>query len=240
MQTMAILRRSARWRCSALVSCLALGLSLWQGCARSQPLHPANLTGDAGGKQQLPFHSGQEQLSASPGASAMVPDSKLTNSLPFPPSAHTRILPAGTLLTVELQGSLSPGKARPGDSFEASLAAPLIVEGDTLIDLGTEVTGRVEAAQSHLGSGYVRLSLSSIDVGGVPLPLQTSSLFARATRSRTASNLNVSSGSDLSSAASTGVRVQNGRRLTFRLTAPLTLADPISPNSPRAVNTPSQ
>jgi hypothetical protein len=109
---------------------------------------------------------------------------------------------------VELVDALSTAKVRAGDTFMASVAAPLAIEGDALIERGTTATGHVESVRSQAGSGYFQLTLSAITVEGRPLALQTSSLFARGTLQQPE-----------------GVRVQKGRRLTFRLTSPVTLND---------------
>jgi hypothetical protein len=162
---------------------------------------------------------------------AVSPDSKLAVSLPFRTLSHPRILPSGTLLTVQLEDSLSADKVRAGDAFAASLAAPLAIDGDTLIERGTTVTGRVESAQSQAdlpglipGSGYFRLTLSAITVEGRQLALQTSSLFARGS----SQPVIVSASASQSDLRSHGLQVQKGHRLTFRLTAPVTLDAPNS------------
>jgi hypothetical protein len=159
------------------------------------------------------------------------PDPSLLTGPPFRAESHPRILPSGTLLTVELEESLSTAKARPGDAFKASIAAPLTIEGDTLIERGTAVIGRVESAQLQgdraglvPGSGYFRLTLNEITVQGRQLALQTSSLFARGT-SQPAKDSYPRSPSD---ADLDSVQVQKGRRLTFRLKTPVTLNDPNS------------
>lgn len=233
MHKMTRLRRHSRYTSALVAFCLALCLGLGQGCARSEPLHPADASAPAGSKQQqLPFHPDTEQASAGQGAGAAVsPDPKLAGRLPFRTASNPRILPSGTLLTVQLEGSLSTATARVGDAFTASVAAPLTIDGDTLIQRGTAVTGRVESAQSQPGhpglvpgSGYFRLTLSSITVEGRPIELQTSSLFARGTLQPS----NISASANPSDLRSGGVRVQKGRPLTFRLTAPVTLDDPNS------------
>jgi hypothetical protein len=213
--------------------CLVLSLSLSEGCAR--PEHPANASSSAS-EQKLPFYPDVEQTSASDSprpkdrdnASA---DPKPATGLPFRAESHARILPSGTLLTVELEDSLSTSKVRAGDAFTASVAAPLTIDGETLIARGTAVTGRVESAQLQAdhpgvvsGSGYFRLTLNAIAVEGRQLTLQTSSLFARGT----SQPLNVSSSGAGSALRPDGILVQKGRRLTFRLTAPVTLDDPNS------------
>jgi hypothetical protein len=209
MYTMARLRGD-RARATALVAfCLFLGLS--QGCVRSEPLHRSD-DGPEASQQKLPFHPVADQASASEGAHpAVSPDTKLTSTLPFRTEPHLTILPSGTLLTVQLENTLSTAEVRAGDAFLASVAAPLTIDGDPLIEPGTVATGHVESVRAHAGSGYFQLTLTAITVDGRQLTLQTSSLFARGT---------------LQSAD--GIRVQKGRRLTFRLTSPITLNDPNS------------
>jgi len=205
MHTMARLRKVLTSQ-SLVAFCLALSLS--QGCARSERLHP-DASSPASDKD-LPFGPDTEQAFAS--------------ALPFPALSHPRVLPSGTLLTVQLEGSLSTAKVQAGDAFAASVAAPVTIDSDTFIERGTAVTGRIESAQSHPRSGYFRLTLSAITVDGRQLALQTSSLFARATSQQS----NASFPGRASELPSDGVRVPKGRHLTFRLTAPVTLNVPNS------------
>ncbi len=189
------------------VVCLVLGLGLSQNCARSDP---RGASGSPASEQKLPFHSETDQASASEGAHpAVSPDPKMANSLPFGPTART--LPSGTLVTVQLENTLSTAKVRAGDSFTASVAAPLAIDGDRLIERGTAATGHIESMRSRAGAGYFQLTLNAITVDGRPVLLQTSSLYARATAQQP-----------------DGVRVQKGRRLTFRLTSPVTVGEPKS------------
>jgi hypothetical protein len=234
MDAMTTLRRALRSSSALGMFCLALSLS--QGCARSEPSNPANA--DSVDAQKLPFRSDADPASVSDSARP-APDPKLI--LPFRAGSHSRILPSGTLLTVQLEDSLSTANVHPGDAFTASVAAPLTVDGDTLVDRGATVTGRVESAQSQTDrpglappSGYFRLTLNAITIEGRQLALQTSSLFARGQSPNTLS-LSPGAPSDLRSVS---VQVQKGRRLTFRLTAPLTVDDPkamASGQSPNAL-----
>jgi len=226
MDAMTTLRRVLRSRSAFGMFCLALSLS--QGCARSEPSHPANA--DSVDAQKLPFRPDADPVSVSDGAGpAPAPDPKL--SVPFRAGLRSRILPSGTLLTVQLEDSLSTTNVHAGDAFTASVAAPLAIDGDTLVERGTAVTGRVESAQAQTdrpglvpGSGYFRLTLNAITIEGRQLALQTSSLFARGQSPNTLA-LSAGAASDLRSDT---VQVQKGRRLTFRLTAPLTINDPKS------------
>jgi hypothetical protein len=215
--------------------CLALSLS--QGCARPEPLRPTD-AGSPVGEQKLPFHPEDDQSSANDAAHPVAhdqervsPDPKLAAGLPFRAGLHARILPSGTLLTVQLEDALSTNKVHAGDAFTASVAAPLTIDGDLFIERGTPITGHIESAQSLAdrtglvrGSGYFRLTLNAMTVEGRQLVLQTSSLFARGT----SQHGSVSPASIPSGLLSDGVQVEKGRRLTFRLTAPVTLDDPNS------------
>jgi hypothetical protein len=91
-------------------------------------------------------------------------------------------VPAGTSLAVRLQSTVSGNSARPGDSFDAVLDEPLVVNGQTVAARGTPVIGRVLAARSsgHLNNpGYLRLTLASISINGKAVPVQTSSVFVQ-------------------------------------------------------------
>ena len=53
-------------------------------------------------------------------------------------------IPAGTLLTVVMIDSVSTETNKVGDTFTASLAEPLVIDGQTVVGKGTRVGGRVE------------------------------------------------------------------------------------------------
>lgn len=212
----------------ALFACFVLFglvLSLSQGCARQDPRYrPDGIS--LGSQQKLPFHPDPHLASDSDGALPAAPaDAKLAGAMPFRTASQPRILPPGTLLTVQLGRSLSAAKVQAGEPFTASVAAPLTIDGETLVERGAPVVGHIESAQAETGSaparGYFRLTLSAITVGGRSFSIQTSSLFTRGT---------VQPSNSSSRAGS--VRVQKGRRLTFRLTAPV-IFDDSSPSANR-------
>ncbi len=91
-------------------------------------------------------------------------------------------IPAGTVVSVRLQNTVSSATASPGETFEAVLDQALVVNGQTVADKGAGVTGRVVEAKSSgrlHDSGYLRLTLASIEINGKSIPVQTSSLFAK-------------------------------------------------------------
>jgi hypothetical protein len=193
---------------TALVAPLILALSLAAGCSRQ----PSALTSNPSppNHQQLPF----ENVSTEGGKS---PTASLASST----------LPAGTLLTVRLQTAVSSATSHPGDSFDALLDEPIVIEGQTLVARGIKAMGKVIDVRAASGSqdpGYLRLVLTSISVNAKSVPLQTSSVFEKG-------NSPDQRGPALLTAAATAPA--NGKkdvkfpalwRLTFRLTQPLSLS----------------
>jgi len=129
------------------------------------------------------------------------------NILPFHESQN---VPAGTLLTIRLNAPIGAGKS---ESFEGSLTEPLILHGKMIFARGTLVSGRVESAGSTSikpDRAYVRLALTSLRIAGADVPVRTASLFAR---THTPEGFSAPQ-----------VRLEKGRRLTFRLTEPVDAA----------------
>jgi len=157
-------------------------------------------------ENQTPFQASDATPSSPQAVQHTVPPD---NDLPFD-DAHS--LPVGTLLTVRLSDPLTAGVNTNDRSFEAVTDQPVIIDGSTVLPRGSIVSGRVESARTsemEPDRGYVRLVLASVHFGGVDIPLQTASLFAR-------------QGAHVDVSAST-VRLEKGRRLTFRLTEPVSL-----------------
>ena len=75
------------------------------------------------------------------------------------------VIPAGTRVRVALIDAVSSDKSRPGDSFTASLAEPVVVDGKTVLEKGTRVRGRVLDAKESgrvKGRASIELTLTSI------------------------------------------------------------------------------
>lgn len=222
--------RSSRIRFSIIG--LALIAALAAGCARQSGVATLD---------QAPFPNHDEQVLPFDQAST----SSGTSLVPA-----TEELLAGTPLTVRLQTVLSSGSARPGDEFEALVDAPVVIDGRTALPRGTIVKGTVlsSKASSELnGSGYLRLTLSSMVVNGVSIPISTNSIFAKASSrqsrltagaTRLAKNLGepagnghevlLGAGTESPAVSAYGsddndVHFKTDRRLTFRLKQTLNL-----------------
>lgn len=88
-------------------------------------------------------------------------------------------VPAGTLINVTLDQSLASSRNRSGDEFEASLSAPVVIAGKTVIPKGARVRGRVVEARESGRLQHVarlRLALRSVEVGGKSYQIETSSI----------------------------------------------------------------
>jgi hypothetical protein len=112
-----------------------------------------------------------------------------TPAPPKPAAPKMVTVPAATALEVVLDSALSSAKNNAGDKFDASLAAPVIVNGDTVLEKGAKVHGRVvDAKESGRVKGLASITLTLTDVvqGGVATPITTKewSEQAEATKKR--------------------------------------------------------
>ena len=96
---------------------------------------------------------------------------------PAPPPRPQKVtIPAGTQITVRLNEPLDSERNQVGDQFHGSLGAPIVVDDETVIPLGADVTGRVAAVQSagrFAGNSVLTLELTSLAVNGKTYNLQT-------------------------------------------------------------------
>jgi len=131
-----------------------------------------------------------------------------------PPFQNPEVIPAGSLVIVRLKAPLDAvsGSKAP---FEALLDEPVTVDGNALIPRDAVLSGEIESPQlftSRPDRGYLRLTLSSVQVDGISVPIRSASLYVR--REPLADSLTV--------------RLEKGRRLTFRLNEPVFLHPSVS------------
>jgi hypothetical protein len=85
-------------------------------------------------------------------------------------------VPELTPIAVTLDQGLASDMNRPGDHFEATVSAPVVIDEHTVIPQGAHVEGLVVDARPSgrlMGRARLQLSLESIDVAGKSYPLQT-------------------------------------------------------------------
>src|SRR3972149_2334748 len=91
--------------------------------------------------------------------------------------AEPVVLPVGTELTTRLVDSLNSKDSKAGDTFQATLDKPVVVDGTTVIPKGADVSGKVTNAVS---SGRLKqraelwVRLTEIKVGGKTYEVSTS------------------------------------------------------------------
>jgi hypothetical protein len=153
-----------------LIVLLTLALSLAVGCEKQTgvPSDDPAASSTADDPQKPPFDREAQSTGNSPSPSLVPTVAKL---------------PAGTPITIRLESAVSSASARPGDRFQGVLDEPIVIEGQTVASRGAAVTGRVLAAKSSgrlHDPGYLRIALVSLEVGGKPVAIETSSIFAKA------------------------------------------------------------
>ena len=80
-------------------------------------------------------------------------------------------LPKGTKITATVDQTLASDKNHWGDSFEASLARSIKVDGKTVLPRGTEVKGKILEVKKH----ELKVVLASVVIDGVYCDLMTNS-----------------------------------------------------------------
>lgn len=152
-----------RNRYGALLS-IAAGLLWITGCA-STPPQTAEANSTAGGK------SLGERLHAAVASEIEVP--------------------AGTEIQARLNQSVSSARSQPGEKFEATLSAPVVVGNDVVLPKGALLQGHVTraVASGHLKTpARLSLTLDEIECQGRSYPI-TTSVVARSARSHKRRNL---------------------------------------------------
>ena len=88
---------------------------------------------------------------------------------PPPPPPKRVTVPSGTSMAIRLLDPIDSEKAQPGQTFRATLDAPLPSDGDLAVPSGYDVKGHVvdvKSAGKFAGQSLLVLQLDSISVGG--------------------------------------------------------------------------
>ena len=93
-----------------------------------------------------------------------------------PPPPKKYIIDQGTQLTVRLVDTIDSEKNQTGDTFHATLNAPLTSDGEEAVPAGSDITGHlieVKSAGKFAGQSSVIAQLDSLSFGGRTYNLQT-------------------------------------------------------------------
>ena len=91
------------------------------------------------------------------------------------------MVPAGTEIQVKLDQSIATNRATSGDPFQASVAAPVLIDGKEAIPKNALVKGQIVSVRESgrlAGVARMRLELRTVEVNGTEYELHTSN-FAR-------------------------------------------------------------
>jgi len=94
-------------------------------------------------------------------------------------AAQPVVVPAGTMVTVRLGEAVGSKISSPGQSFSATVASPVEVDGNTVIPQGADARGTVVDAKPlgrFKGGAVLQIKLTSITVGGREHSVETSAL----------------------------------------------------------------
>jgi hypothetical protein len=124
----------------------------------------------------------EDQTTIEPNTAASQELSSAMAAAPPPvpkPAPQPVVVPSGTILTVRTSQGLSSKTSQSGQTFLATLAQPIGVNGKIALPSGATVSGTVVSAKAKgkiKGQGELSLALISISARGHTYPIQTNVL----------------------------------------------------------------
>ncbi len=144
--------------------------------AGKKAFHPAPV-GAAKNATVLPPVPGDDSSSSQSSKAPTPPTTSAGAQAPAPPPPPKKVtIPAGTQLTIRLNDGLDTERNQVGDSFHATLGAPISIDDETVIPSGADVLGRVvdvKSAGRFAGNSALTLELTSLSVNGKTYNIQT-------------------------------------------------------------------
>ncbi len=142
---------------------------------------------------------------------------KVAKKAPEPTTMVT--VPKGTAISAAVGQTLATDKNKVGDTFVASLIAPIQVDGKTVVPKGAKVTGRIVKIKKN----ELKVTLASVVVQGKSYDLETNSLDgSKAQAGKTATTKNVKS-TDKAPANKDVTLLTAKSQLTFKLSKPVAI-----------------
>lgn len=123
-------------------------------------------------------------------------------------------LPKGTAISAAARQTLATDKNKVGDTFAASLTAPIQVDGKTVIPKGTQVTCRIVKVNKH----EIKVTLASVAIRGKSYPLDSNSIVGPKSQPKTDAK-----GADKAKTNKDVTLLAAKSKLTFKLAKPATI-----------------
>lgn len=121
--------------------------------------------------------TGPDSAPSVPAGGASASGSRAVSAAPAAPAEL--VVPAGTEITVTVDQKLSSKTSEAGQSFMATVAQPVTIDGRTAIPKGSSVSGKVLRAKEKgkiKGEGELAITLTSVTVRGKNYPLGVGTL----------------------------------------------------------------
>jgi hypothetical protein len=161
-----------------LLLCFSIACSTKSSDQASNPPSPNTTDNTQGSNTTAPATSEAGNASA---AAAKPPverrEKSYSDNASKPAAAVALTIPANTAITVRTQTALSSGTNQSGDTFSATLADPITVDGKEVVPAGARAQGTVTQATAKgkvKGAASLRLELTSLTIHGNSYPIQTS------------------------------------------------------------------
>lgn len=157
-------------------------------------------TGCGGGSTTAETETSGQNGDAATASADTKSDSGGGFSLPWSsPKKQEVTIPAGTALKVRTTSTLSTKSARSGDTFEASIADPVVVDGKTVVPAGSAARGIVADADEGgrvKGTASLTLRLQEVETPSGTLKIDTGSVVraAKATKKKDAEKIGIAAG----------------------------------------------
>jgi glucose/arabinose dehydrogenase len=156
----------------------AAGLMAVAGCsnepqnqATNQPVPPPKKAAPAPANRPAVAKAQPSSAKAAPAKATAKPVSASSKVAPAPKLV---MVPKGTILSAKVGTTLVSSKNKVGDTFAATLASSVKVDGKTVIPKGAKVTGHVVTDKRK--TPELTVALTSVEVQGKSYPLQTNSI----------------------------------------------------------------
>jgi hypothetical protein len=128
-------------------------------------------------EQDSAQESNQQTAASTPAPAQMTSTPPpVDNTPPPPPPPKKLIIDQGTQLAIRLVDPIDSEKSQTGDTFHATLNAPLTSDGEQAVAAGVDIIGHVvevKSAGKFAGQSEVILQLDSLTSGGKTYNLQT-------------------------------------------------------------------
>jgi hypothetical protein len=169
------------------------------GCSKTATDEASNTAKEA--ETAKPAAAAKPAVAAKPAAKAAEPATMVT-------------LPKGTAISAAARQTLTTDKNKVGDSFAATLTAPIQIDGKTVIPTGAQVTCRIVKVRKH----EVKVTLASVIIRGKSYALDSNSIAGPKSEAK-----NDSKATDKANANKDVTLLAAKSKLTFKLVKPVAI-----------------